>query len=70
MGRMASQWRWPARVAVLWALLAHVRAQTLDRNTVTMDTRACLPPHDAYDFCNTQLTIEDRVTVRPHAKQI
>ena len=27
----------------------------------TVSTRACLPPHDTYPFCNTSLSIEERV---------
>ena len=28
---------------------------------VTVETRACQPPHDHYPFCDTTLSIDDRV---------
>jgi hypothetical protein len=32
-----------------------------DVNNVTMETRACLPPHDSYDWCNVTKSHEERV---------
>jgi beta-D-xylosidase 4 len=36
-------------------------SQTIPANTVTYDTRACQPPHDAYPFCNSALSLDERV---------
>lgn len=36
-------------------------APTVVANNVTLATRACLPPHDQYPFCNTSLDIDTRV---------
>ena len=55
-------------VAVLAALLlaALVRVADAQPNVnatnTTLATRACLPPHDTYDFCDTARTIDDRVS--------
>ena len=38
-----------------------VEAKTVPASSVTVDTRACLPPHDKYAFCNTSLSIDERV---------
>lgn len=38
-----------------------VTSQTVPANTVTFDTRACLPPNDKYPFCNPTLSLDERV---------
>ena len=54
--------------SLLIVLLASARAaqaQTLPANTVTLDTRACQPPHDlaaGYLFCDPSLSLDERVT--------
>lgn len=34
---------------------------TTPANDLTVKTRACLPPHDIYPFCDPKLSIDDRV---------
>lgn len=41
---------------------AWVAAKTVPASSKTMDTRACLPPHDSYPFCDTSRSIDERVT--------
>jgi len=36
-------------------------AKTVSETSVTSDTRACLPPHDQYGFCEVTKSTEDRV---------
>ena len=36
-------------------------ARTVPANTVTYDTRACQPPFDALPFCDTTLSLDERV---------
>jgi beta-D-xylosidase 4 len=48
-----------AALALLSCTSAH--AQTVPANTVTYDTRACQPPHDTYPFCNSALSLDERV---------
>ena len=36
-------------------------AKTVPVTTKTLDTRACLPPHDKYPFCNVSQPIDARV---------
>lgn len=51
-------------VAVLVALAtlaSDTSAQTVPSTNTTLATRACLPPHDKYDFCDTSRTIDARV---------
>lgn len=38
-----------------------VSAKTVPASDATVKTRACLPPHDKYAFCNVSLSIEERV---------
>lgn len=38
-----------------------VFAQTVPANTNTFDTRACQPPFNTYPFCNTALSLDERV---------
>lgn len=43
------------------SFLIVARAQTVPATTVTVDTRACRPPHDSYPFCNPKLSLDERV---------
>lgn len=43
------------------AFIQHTLAKTVPGTNNTVETRACLPPHDIYPFCNTSLSLEDRV---------
>ena len=52
---MASAW------ALALAMVAAVSAQTVPANSVTLDTRACQPPHDTFPFCDTRLSLDERV---------
>ena len=45
----------------IFACALGARAQTMPQSTTTLDTRSCLPPHDALPFCNVTLPIADRV---------
>ena len=36
-------------------------ARTVPANTVTYDTRACQPPFDALPFCDTTLSLDERI---------
>ena len=49
--------------ALLLALLCVPRSlsQTVPATTTTLDTRACQPPFDALPFCNTALSLDERV---------
>lgn len=44
-----------------FALLPGAHAKTVRADNVTFTTRACQPPHDTYDFCNTSLPLSARV---------
>jgi hypothetical protein len=43
------------------ALVLGTVAQTVPATTTTYDTRACQPPYDTFPFCNTSLSIDERV---------
>ena len=42
-------------------LLLPAFSQTVPATTTTLDTAACTPPHDAFPFCNTALSLDERV---------
>lgn len=42
-------------------LRAALAGGTVTANNVTVQTRACQPPHDQYPFCNTSLPLGERV---------
>ena len=42
-------------------LAALAAAGTVPETNVTASTRACQPPHDAYPFCDTSLSLDARV---------
>lgn len=46
-------------LAALSALLA--ASSTVPVNTVTYDTRACQAPYNTYPFCNTTLSLDERI---------
>ena len=48
-------------LAVAAASLAAVASKTVPANTATYDTRACQPPFDALPFCNTALSLDERL---------
>jgi len=51
-----------AAVVVLVAVgLCSVYGQTVPSNDNTRSTRACLPPYNTYPFCDTSLSIDERV---------
>lgn len=50
-----------ARTLAVAALVSVAAAQTVPINSVTVDTRACLPPFDSLPFCDTGLSIDERV---------
>jgi beta-D-xylosidase 4 len=49
------------RASVLVAVLGAAAAQTTPVNSITLDSRACQPPFDTLPFCNTGLSIDERV---------
>ena len=36
-------------------------AKTVPQNNITVTSRACQPPNDQYPFCNTALSVDERV---------
>lgn len=54
--------RWlVAAAAAVAALVRPTAAKTVPETNVTAATRACQPPHDTYPFCDTSLSLADRV---------
>ena len=50
-----------AAAAAIAALAHRAAAKTVRETNVTVATRACQPPHDTYPFCDTSLSLADRV---------
>jgi hypothetical protein len=48
-------------LAATSTLAALAAAGTVPETNVTASTRACQPPHDAYPFCDTSLSLDARV---------